>query len=430
MKKFSSYLIPSLIASVLMSMYAIVDGIFIGQKIGDAGLAAINITWPITAFLQSMGTAMGLAGGIVIQNLLGKKEIEHASRIKSLILLIVLVLGVFFGLFFYAIQTPLLHGLGATEESFPYAKSYLTIILIGSIFQMLAMALVPLLKNSNKVKLAATASLTAIFINFVLDYVLIFLADMDLAGAALASVLAQVVSCIICFIVFFKELKLPRMQKNDLKEIFKTSLAPFVLAYSFSIAIIITNLVCSYYGGDEAVAAYTLLSYLSYIIIAIACAVGDSIQPLFSYNQAIKDYDINKKMLKLCLWISLGICTSCACLMFIFQRQLGELYNLSTQAMDYYKDGLIYYCIGAIFVSFIKVVSSYFYAINSRIFANIIVMLEPFVLIPLGYLIFCLSLKLYGVWVAYLFTQVVLFLLAIVLLYLERKKIIQNKSSY
>ena len=73
MKKFASYLIPSLIASVLMSMYAIVDGIFIGQKIGDAGLAAINITWPITSFLQSIGTAMGLSGGIVIQNLLGKK---------------------------------------------------------------------------------------------------------------------------------------------------------------------------------------------------------------------------------------------------------------------------------------------------------------------------------------------------------------------
>ena len=429
MKKFASYLIPSLIASVLMSMYAIVDVIFIGQKIGDAGLAAINITWPITSFLQSIGTAMGLSGGIVIQNLLGKKEVEHANKIKTLILIIVLILGVFLGLLFYAVEEPLLHVLGATSESYPYAESYLTIILMGSIFQMLGMALLPLLKNSNKVKLAAVASLSAIFTNFTLDYVLIYLANMDLAGAALASVLAQVVSCIICLFAFAKELKSPIFLKKDLKEIFKISLAPFILSYSFSIAIIITNLVCSTYGGDEAVAAYTLLSYLSYIIIAIACAVGDSIQPLFSYNQAIQDFKSNKKMLKLCLGISLGICSFCALLMFLFQKQLGDLYNLSSLALKYYKDGLLYYCVGAVFVSFIKVASSYLYAINSKLFANILVMLEPFALIPLGLLIFCLFLKLYGVWVAYLFTQVLLFLLAILLLGLEQKKIIQITHS-
>ncbi|MDE7263155.1 MAG: MATE family efflux transporter [Anaeroplasmataceae bacterium] len=429
MKKFASYLVPSLIASVLMSMYAIVDGIFIGQKIGDSGLAAINITWPVTSFLQSIGTAMGLAGGILVQNLLGKKDVAHANRIKSTVLIMVLILGVGFGILFYAIETPLLHILGTTEESFSYAKSYLTIILMGSVFQMLGMALLPLLKNSGKVKRAACASLSAVFTNLILDYVLIFVADMDLAGAALASVLAQVVSCLICMLAYFKELKKPLFMKKDIVELFKTSLAPFILAYSFSIAIIITNLVCSYYGRDEAVAAYTLLSYLSYIIIAIACAVGDSIQPLFSYNQAVSDYKSNKRMLKYCLGISFGICGICVAFMLIFQNQLGELYNLSNLSTKYYKDGLIYYSIAALCVSLVKVVSSYLYAINSKLYANILVMIEPFVLIPLGLLIFCLPMKLSGVWVSYLFTQGILVALAGGLLYLQHKKIFQNSYS-
>lgn len=429
MKKFASYLIPSLIASVLMSMYAIVDGIFIGQKIGDSGLAAINITWPITSFLQSIGTAMGLAGGIFIQNLLGKKEELHASRIKTTILIVVVSLGIVFGLFFYAIQNPLIYGLGATKESFSYAQSYLTIILMGSVFQMLSMALLPLLKNSNKVKLAAFASLSAVFTNLILDYVFIFVANMDLAGAALASVLAQVISCIICLIAFFKELKRPLFAKKDIIEICKISIAPFVLAYSFSIAIIITNLVCSYFGQDEAVAAYTLLSYLSYIIIALACAVGDSIQPLFSYNQAVNDYKSNRRMLKYCLGISLALCSLCAILMFVFQDQLGQLYNLSDLSTKYYRDGIVYYCVGALCVSFIKVTSSYLYAINSKIYANILVMIEPFGLIPLSLLIFCFPLQLYGVWVSYLFTQGLLLILAGVLLYLQQKKLFQNITS-
>lgn len=429
MKKFASYLIPSLLASVLMSMYAIVDGIFIGQKIGDSGLAAINITWPITSFLQSIGTAMGLAGGIVIQNLLGKKEGEHASHLKSTILILVISLGILFGLVFYAVRDPLIDVLGATEESFSYARSYLTIILMGSVFQMLAMTLTPLLKNSGKVKLAALASLSAVFTNLILDYVFIFLVNMDLAGAALASVLAQVISCIICLIAYFKELKKPFFLKKDIIELFKTSLAPFILAYSISIAIIITNLVCSHYGGDEAVAAYTLLSYLSYIIIALACAVGDSIQPLFSYNHVVKDYRSNRRMLRCCLGISVIICGVCAILMIIFQKQLGELYNLSDISTKYYKDGLLYYSIGALFVSFIKVTSSYLYAINSKIYANILVMIEPFFLIPIGLLIFCIPMQLYGVWVSYLFTQVILFCLAAILVCLQNKKIFQNTSS-
>lgn len=187
MKKFASYLIPSLIASVLMSMYAIVDGIFIGQKIGDVGLAAINITWPITSFLQSIGTAMGLAGGIYIQKLLARKEEKKASKIKLTTLLMVIILGIIVGLLFYAVRIPLLYTLGATEESFGYALNYLRVILIGSVFQMTGMTFIPLLKNSNKVKLAAAASLSSVFTNLILDYAFIYGLDMDLYGAALVS---------------------------------------------------------------------------------------------------------------------------------------------------------------------------------------------------------------------------------------------------
>lgn len=429
MKKFASYLVPSLIASLLMSMYAIVDGIFVGQKIGDSGLAAINLTWPITAFLQSVGTAFGLAGGICIQKYLGKNQEEHANQFKLTVILILIGLGILFGFFFYLIRTPLIWSLGATEQSFSYAISYLKIILMGSVFQMLGMALIPLLKNSKKVKLAAVASLSSILTNFILDYVFIFPLHMDLAGAALASVLAQVVSCFICLIAYIKELKSLTFRKKDILDLIKTSLAPFILAYSYSIVIIITNLVCNAFGGDEAIASYTLLSYLSYILIALACAVGDSIQPLFSYNQAQKEYKENKKMLIYCYLISFSICFIVSGIMLICKKPLGELYNLSDTAFLYYTDGLPYYILGALFVSFIKVTASYFYAIDSKLFSNIIVFLEPFFLTPIGFLIFCFPLKLYGVWVAYIFVQVSLFLISGGLILYKQKKLFQELPS-
>ncbi|MDE7162341.1 MAG: polysaccharide biosynthesis C-terminal domain-containing protein, partial [Anaeroplasmataceae bacterium] len=336
MKKFSSYLIPSLVATVLMSMYAMIDGIFIGQKIGDAGLAAINIVWPVTACLQALGTALGLSAGIYIQKKNAKEEFQEADKIRLTVIVIGIALATILGLLFYVLREPLLSGLGTTSQSYPYAIEYLKMILAGSVFQVLGCMLIPLLKNSNKVKLAAVASLSSMGTNLLLDYILIFVFDYALFGAALASVLAQVVSAGICLVGILKELKGITFKKEAILSLFKTCIAPFILSYSYSIVILITNIVCNHYGQDEAVAAYTLLSYIAYILMAVSCAVGDSIQPLFSYQEAKKEYKKNHKMLKSCFIISFCTVLVFDILIIILRKQLGELYNLSEKAYQLY----------------------------------------------------------------------------------------------
>ena len=207
MKKFSNYLIPSVVASVLISMYAILDGIFIGQAVGDVGLAAINVAWPITAVLQSIGQALGLAGGICIQTHLGKGEIEKAEKLKLTTVIIVLIVSVVLGGLLFLTKEPLIKILGSTEYSFQPAIDYIKIILMGSMFQMLGCSMIPLLKNSGKIKTAVGASLSAIGVNLLLDYLLIMVLDMGLIGAAIGSVLAQMISAGVCLIAYFKEFK-------------------------------------------------------------------------------------------------------------------------------------------------------------------------------------------------------------------------------
>ncbi|MDE6407009.1 MAG: polysaccharide biosynthesis C-terminal domain-containing protein [Anaeroplasmataceae bacterium] len=421
MKKFASYLLPSLVATVFMSMYAMIDGIFIGQKIGDAGLAAINIVWPVTALLQSVGSALGLSAGILIQKKTALEEHKKASQIKLTVLLLGSILAILFGLIFYFVRVPLLHALGTTEASFSYAIAYLKMILTGSIFQILGTMLIPLLKNSGKVKLAATASLASMATNLILDYVMIYVLNMELMGAALASVLAQVAGAAVCLGAYFKELKGINFQKEMVVEIFKTSLAPFILAYSYSIVILITNIACTHYGGDEAVAAYTLLSYIAYILMAVSCAVGDSIQPLFSFQAAKKEFKQNRKMLKLCMGISLGMIVIFDILLIVLRRELGYLYNLSDTAYSYYASGLPYYLLGGILISILKVISSYLYAIDSKLFANILVLLEPFIVVPIVLAIFSISLQLLGIWISYFVGQAILLSVAGILLYLQEK---------
>lgn len=423
MKKFLSYLIPSLIASVLMSMYAIVDGIFIGQKIGDSGLAAVNIGWPITSFLQSIGTALGLAGGIYSQGYIAKNEIKKAKEIKSLTLFIVAILAIVLGLGIYLIRKPLLMLLGAKDLSLTYAMQYLEIILAGSLFQMLGQAFLPLLKNSNKVKIASIASICAIATNFTLDYVLMYPCNMNLEGAALASIIAQAVAMLICFFAYIKELVKFKFDINILKNLLKIAVAPFILTFSYATIIMITNLFCSHYGQDEAVAAYTLLSYISYIILAIGCAVGDSIQPLFSYNHSLKQYKHNNFMLKMCYLISSVLCILVIILVYLFKVELGNLYNLSSEAFKIYSSGLKYYALATVFVAFIKVTSSYFYAIDAKINANVVIIVEPFILTPLFLFTLTAFFKLNGIWIAYLVIQCIIFILSLILIIFNQKNI-------
>lgn len=416
MRSFYRYLIPSVAASVFMSAYAIIDGIFIGQKIGDIGLSAINIAWPITAFIQCIGTAIGLSGGIYISSLKGNGMKEKSERMKLTTVLILLMVSIVLGIGLFFLSHPILLLFGAEGLCLTYAQEYITVILAGSTFQMLGVGLIPLLKNSGKVKYAMLGSVVSIFVNLILDYLLIYIFDMGLMGAALASVLAQATSFAVCFIPYIRELKGVYFTKQSMKTLWLGASAPFVLNFSYSFIIIVTNALCLRYGGNEAVAAYTLLSYLLYVIGAIGTGTADSIQPLFSYNHAQKNYRTTYGMLKKCLIISFILCLIASVIFLVLEQPLQDLYNLSSTAAQYYKEALPYYLGGFLFVSFIRVVCSYLYSISDKKRANLLTLLEPLFLTPLLYLMLCPLLKLLGVWLGFLLIQLILFAVSIFLL--------------
>ncbi|MBQ9124953.1 MAG: MATE family efflux transporter [Acholeplasmatales bacterium] len=420
-KSFIRYLIPSVIASLFLSTYCLIDGIFIGQKIGDLGLSAINLAWPITSFLQSIGIGLGLSAGIYISRLYGKKEEEKANKVKLTAIIIITITALLLSLIFFIFSKDLLKLFGAKNDTLEYAYDYLKIILFGSIFQMLGCGIAPLLKNSGKVKIAMVGSISSIVINIFLDYIFIYELNMGLEGAALASVIGLASAVLICIIPYSKEFKGIIINKEVFKEIFLGMLAPFILNYSCSIIIIITNLKCLEYGGDEAVAAYTLLSYLLSIIASATTGVGDAIQPLFSYNHSSKNFNENKIMLKKCILISTILSALIVLIFYLFDNQLSDLYNLSTTASKYYNEGLLYYLIGFILLSNIRVLSSYLYSINEKVYANIITLIEPILLTPLMYIILSFM-KLNGIWLSYTIIQLILIILAYSLTILSKRK--------
>lgn len=413
MKSFYRYLIPSVIASIFMSAYAIVDGMFIGGKLHDTGLSAINLAWPITSFLQAIGTSIGISGGIYISKLNALDDESKSNKISLTTILIILFFSIILGFVLFVLSKNILILFGAKGTTLEYANDYLRIIIIGATFQMLGSGLIPLLKNKKRVKMAMAASLTSIFVNFILDYIFIYIFSWDLKGAALASVIAQVTSFFVCIIPFAKKFGGVTRDISDYKTIFLGALAPFVLNYSYAVIIIITNSLCLKCGNDEAVAAYTLLSYLLYVVCATSQGVADAIQPLFSYHYTKKEYRICHKMLYKCFIISFLLILVFVIIFYLLRHQLEKLYGLSINASGYYEFGLYFYMIGFLLVSFFKVYCSYFYSIDNKKIANFLTILEPIVVTPLIYLIVCPFLKLNGIWISFLIIQALMLIISI-----------------
>lgn len=414
MKSFSRYLVPSIITTLILSCYAIVDGIFIGQSVGDSGLSAINLAWPITGLIQCVGTGLGLSGGILISYYKGLNQIDKSNKLKLTTIILIAIIGVLLGSLLLIFAIPILRLFQAEGELLDLSYEYIRVILIGSVFQMLGVGLVPLLKNSGKTIIALIASLVSIFINLLFDYIFIMVLNYGLWGAALASVMAQASAFLICFIAYFKELKGIDFKLTTIKEIFLGSIAPIILNYSYSIAIIITNACLLLVSDNESVAAYTLLSYLLYVAGALSLGVGDAIQPLFSFNYAKGDNKSNFRYLKKCYIIAFILTVVVSLILFLIRYPLSDLYNLGEKAMSYFNAGLIPYLLGFLFIPFIKVSSSYLYSIEKKSLANLLVLLEPVIFTPLIYSILIPIFRVNGIWYGYLVIQLIVVVFAII----------------
>ena len=147
-KQFYKYVIPSVLAFALSGVYAIVDGFFIGNSVGDIGLAAINIAYPITAFIQAIGTGIGVGGSVELSINIGKNDIKAQKSYFTATIFMLILASILCTAILYFSSPGLLTVFGAEGELHSYAMDYISIIILGSVFQIMGTGLVPLIRNA------------------------------------------------------------------------------------------------------------------------------------------------------------------------------------------------------------------------------------------------------------------------------------------
>ena len=415
-KKFFSYVIPSVLAFALSGVYSIVDGFFIGQSLGDVGLTAITLAYPISALVGAIGTGLGLSGAIRFTILNAQGETKKRQECFSGTTLLMLIVAGLLTALLFGFTEPILHLLGARGDTLGLCAEYARVIALGAVFQLLATGFVPFIRNMGGATVAMIAMILGFVTNIVLDYTFVWVLNQGMAGAAWATIIGQAVTMIVAVIFFHvkkSSLRLPGFRElcSLWKNVLKVSLSPFGLTFSPTITLLLMNRFLLLYGSEQSVAVYGCIGYITSILYLLLQGVGDGSQPLISQYYGEDDRSSVRATRKLAYLTAAVITVVCMVGVYLARAKVGVLFGASPEANAGVIQYLPFFLATLLFLAFVRITTSYFYATEKNALSYLLVYAEP-VCTLLMLLILPLMLKLTGVWLAIPIAQVITFVIA------------------
>lgn len=325
--------IPTMIAQLVNVLYSIIDRMYIGNipEIGDIALAGVGVCGPIVTLLSSFGTLVGLGGSILMAMKMGEQKKKEAEQILANSFLMLLIVSGTLTLIFLLTKDFLLYQFGASDVTFPYANTYMTIYTIGTFFALLSIGLNYFITCQGYSVVSMTTVLIGAISNIILDSVFVFGFHMGVAGAAIATVIAQLFSCLFALTFLFRKQVPIRItfggySMSIAKKIISIGLSPFIILATDSIIIIIMNSVLQYYGGqsdgDLLISAATIVQSYMLLITGPMIGITGGTQAIISYNYGAARADRIKQAERLIL----SLCIIFTSIMFLVSRSIPQYF--------------------------------------------------------------------------------------------------------
>lgn len=325
--------IPFMFAQFVNVLYSIVDRIYIGNipQIGDVSLAGAGICAPIITLLSSFATLIGIGGSVLFSMRLGAKDQEKAKNLLGTSFSMLLVFSAALTILFLLLKAPLLQWFGASQTTFSYANTYMTIYTLGTFFALLSMGMNYFITAQGYPGLGMATTLIGAVVNIVLDPVFIFLLHMNIAGAALATVLAQLSSCVFVLLTL-KQKKMPipltlaPIRRSTAVRILKMGFSPFLILATDSVIIIALNAVLQHFGGpeygDTLITCATIVQSYMLLITSPMLGITGGSQPLISFNMGAGKVERIRKIVLCVLLLCIGFTT----FMFLLSRFVPQYF--------------------------------------------------------------------------------------------------------
>lgn len=427
--KLLRFTFPSMVTSVFISLYGVVDGLFITNFTGKSALAAINFVYPILNILSIFGYMVGAGGSALVAKSLGEKENEKANRLFSLFVYLCTALGAGLTIVGFFVLKPLLVLLGAEGLLLEQAVEYGYIVLISLAFWNLQYLFQIFFITAEKPKLGLYVTVLAGVTNMVLDALFIAVFKWGLVGAAAATALGQIVGGGIPMIYFFRK-------NNSLLHLGKTrfdgratvkgvtnGMGELVSGLSSSLIGILYNAQLLKYAGEDGVAAYGIMMYVSMIFTGVFLGYVSGSAPIVAYHYGANDYGELKNLLKKGIILLISSSITMYILSILLSAPLSQLfagYDAGLYAMTLH--GFRIFSIAFLFMGLAFFGSSFFTALNNGLVAAILSFLRTFVFQVLSVLLLPLALEIDGVWFSAVVAQGLAMLCTVAVLFAMRNK--------
>lgn len=414
--------LPAVTGMLVMALYNVVDTIFVGRGAGSLAIAALSIVFPIQMIVMALGQLLGIGGGSIISRALGEKDLGKVQETTGTIFMTNIVLSLLLTVISLLIKQPLLKLFGASEAIYPFAKDYYEVIMLGTIFFVTGMSLNNLFRAEGFAKVAMLSMVIGAVGNIILDPIFIFVFEMGIRGAAIATIISQFAS--ICYAgwfiasgrsilkVKFSEIK---FRLSILREIFVIGMASFIRNIAGSLVFAIFNHSLAHYGGDIAIAAYGVIQRVLKFVTMPLVGIAQGLQPIAGYNYGAKKFtklfEVNRTAF---IWsfviASLGLAT-----VLLFSTGIMQVFSDDEQLIAMGSEGLRLMLALIPLGAFNIVATTIFQALGKALPSLVLSMSrEILFLIPL-ILILPSQIGLKGIWLTMPLADMLSFILSLVL---------------
>lgn len=332
---------PSIVAMCASSIYNICDSIFIGHHSGPYAIAGMAITFPLMNILSAFATIASVGGAAQCSIHMGQKDRRGAHMILGNVLFLNLLFSTLLCTLGLTFLDEILYLFGASEVTLPYAREYMQVILLGVFVSHIFQSLCAQLRASGYPRAAMRSQLLSVGLNIVLDVLFIFVLDMGIRGAAIATVLAQVCSLLAVLPRFFDHRhylffsrNIFRVRLQYIREIVAIGISPFLSNASGCLIVTLVNLNLVHYGGDLYVGAYGITNRITQLLILMVAGFSQGLQPIVGYNLGAQRYERVREVLRQAILIATCITTLGYSLIAIFPQTLCSLFTQQQELID------------------------------------------------------------------------------------------------
>lgn len=434
-KLLGEYAIPAIIAMVAVSLYNIIDGIFIGHAVGVIALSGLAITFPIMNLAAAFGFLISVGAATLMSLRLGQEDYIAANYILGNVYVLNLIVGILFSVTVLIFLNPILIFFGANSQMLPYARDFMIIILAGNVITHVYIGLNALLRSAGHPQKAMYATIIAIFMNLILNTLFIFKFGWGIRGSAAATIISQFL-VLAWQVWFFSSSKsficlkgdFFHLKKEIVKGIFAIGIAPFLLNAAACVIIVLINKNLSYCGGNLAIGAYGIVNRMACLFVMIVFGLNQGMQPIIGHNYGAALYERVAEVLKKTIIIAVATMIFGSAFIELFPYSVASIFTDEKNLIDMTATGLRYTFMFLPFIGFQMVVSTFFQSIGKAqktIFLSLtrqVIFLVPLLIILPKYM------NIPGIWISISISDLASSIISVCLFTTQYRKLQSKKT--